>query len=1297
MSVYISGMTNRFASKLGALGIHPSMVERAIESASQEHEIVLLDGRVKRLAPFVAVEETPRGRSLTSISLYRHDLMLAEGLKRIHAGAGPLDVDAETAFRGVLPEGCSPSPDQVEAVEKVLRGGGVSILSGGPGTGKSTISKAIINGLVAAGIRPIMGVSPTGKAARRLAETTGLECSTIHSALTLVESAIGPSEFEAKAILVDECFDYSQRILTENGWERIGPIVHQEKPVRVWSKGPDGQLELKPVIRWLKNPAPEALLKIDCSRSDSLRGARLIRCTEAHKIYTPSGKRRAGDLRVGDEVLVRGTGLTDEQRSILLGSLLGDGSLSGWSDGHARTSPQIVLVQGVDQSEYLEQKVLVLGDLASDVAPGASGYTGEESILRCSVRVTDETWDLASEMEEDGEHVSGRRRWRPTRAFLGRLDARAIAVWFMDNGSTTWVDAKEPWRNCQLHTERFSRSTQDLFVEFFARFGIEAVVRGGSNGLSWLAFNKRGSEALLDLIRPFVPACMAWKLKDYRADEPWAEWGPPAMQPEVCVGRVRSIESCAPERRWVYDLEVADHHNYVAGNVVVSNCSMLSTELGARLVSHVATGTRVIFVGDVDQLPSIDPGAVLRDLIAADCFSVARLTQVHRQDEFSLIPEVAKAINEGRAPDRIGGDCCFVECPDANALPLWVYQYLVETMPNYITSIRQQRGKTGVAVPGDIQIIAPMKKGPVGTMALNLFIQDKVTGQGTKEFDVPIRSSGGVQMSARAGDRVIHKKNDREMGVVNGEVGYVVDADPMGVETHSYANLAVKSEGTSAKHVLVVRYEDGAEEKHVAYTKAHARDLELAYAITVHCVAPRTLVMTEKGMQRIEDVASTGHVLTPGGMKPYTEVHRGPRTQMFRIRTRCGYTLDATGEHGLDVWRDGRYVREVASRLVVGDTLRLKLGWDGPSEAPAPPPPPAADVRSFSVRFPRALDEDVAEFLGLMVGDGTVFSRGIRLLKRHPEVVSRWVELVERLFGRTPKEVDVGDKKATCYELCSTPVASWLEAVGGMMPKAKAVPDCVLQAPLRIQAAFLRGLFEDGTASLREHIEWTNASTALVDDVQVMLLGQGIISARGRGVSSKGIDRRRYLYIYGQSVSLFAERIGFISKFKQDRAESWSFERCRYIIPQTPEQIDALPMTPKDRHNAKVSGGVTRSKAIAYGILSDDLMWHHDSIESIEIVEGRAFCLSVPDGHQFIQNGFSGWNSYQGSQSPGVILVLHPEHKAMLTRGIAYTGLTRAAECALIIGTSEAVGQAAARASDNNRRTRLAERLGENT
>lgn len=458
---------NRFATKLGALGIHPSMVERAIESASQEHLIPLPDGRVKRLAPFVAVEETPRGRSLTSISLYRSDVVLAEGLKRVHAGAGALDVDAATAFRGVLPEGCEPSPDQVEAVEKVLRGGGVSVLTGGPGTGKSTISKAIINGLTAAGIRPIMGVSPTGKAARRLAETTGLECSTIHSALTLVESDIGPSEFEARAVLVDEA-------------------------------------------------------------------------------------------------------------------------------------------------------------------------------------------------------------------------------------------------------------------------------------------------------------------------------------------------------------------------------SMLSTELGARLISHVATGTRVIFVGDVDQLPSIDPGAVLRDLIAADCFSVARLTQVHRQDEFSLVPEVAKAINEGRAPDRVGGDCCFVECPDPNALPSWVHQYLVETMPNYITSIRQQRGKTEVAVPGDIQVIAPMKKGPVGTMALNLFIQDKVTGQGTKEFDVPIRSSGGVQMSARSGDRVIHKKNDRELGVVNGEVGYVVDADPMGVETHSYANLSVKSDGTSAKHVLVVRYEDGADEKHVAYTKSQARDLELAYALTIH-------------------------------------------------------------------------------------------------------------------------------------------------------------------------------------------------------------------------------------------------------------------------------------------------------------------------------------------------------------------------------------------------------------------------------------------------------------------------------
>ena len=108
-----------------------------------------------------------------------------------------------------------------------------------------------------------------------------------------------------KLIVVDECFHYEQRILTEDGWQTIGKVVENKLQCRVWSFNKETHaLELKPIVRWIKNPAPESLLKIDASRTGSMRNARVIRCTPEHKILTPTGYVRAGELKVGDDLIV---------------------------------------------------------------------------------------------------------------------------------------------------------------------------------------------------------------------------------------------------------------------------------------------------------------------------------------------------------------------------------------------------------------------------------------------------------------------------------------------------------------------------------------------------------------------------------------------------------------------------------------------------------------------------------------------------------------------------------------------------------------------------------------------------------------------------------------------------------------------------------------------------------------------------------------------------------------------------------------------------------------------------------
>jgi hypothetical protein len=174
-------------------------------------------------------------------------------------------------------------------------------------------------------------------------------------------------------LVVDECFHYKQRVLTEDGWISIGVLVNTKRKCRVWAYNRQtGALELRPIVRWLRHRAPKELVQINVGRTGSMRDARLLRCTPEHKILTPTGYKRAGELKVGDELVVRGRHLTPTQFSVLVGSMLGDGSMNR----HAlRNSPQPKLTQGEDQIEWLKFKQGIFGDLAGKLTRTASGFT----------------------------------------------------------------------------------------------------------------------------------------------------------------------------------------------------------------------------------------------------------------------------------------------------------------------------------------------------------------------------------------------------------------------------------------------------------------------------------------------------------------------------------------------------------------------------------------------------------------------------------------------------------------------------------------------------------------------------------------------------------------------------------------------------------------------------------------------------------------------------------------------------------------------------------------------------------
>ncbi len=231
--------------------------------------------------------------------------------------------------------------------------------------------------------------------------------------------------------------------------------------------------------------------------------------------------------------------------------------------------------------------------------------------------------------------------------------------------------------------------------------------------------------------------------------------------------------------------------------IVVDETSMVDILLFHHLLQAVPDGAQILFVGDADQLPSVGPGAVLRDLIASSALPAVRLTEVFRQAAQSLIVQNAHRINEGQMPrwdDRDeGGDFFFVERDEPAAAAQAVCELVCQRIPE----------RFGFDPVADVQVLAPMHRGEVGTVALNTALQAALN---------PIRAqTEGRAPRFRTGDKVMQLRNDYQREVFNGDIGRVRSTDP------EDGSLSVDFEG-----------------REVRYGDADLDQLQLAYACSVH-------------------------------------------------------------------------------------------------------------------------------------------------------------------------------------------------------------------------------------------------------------------------------------------------------------------------------------------------------------------------------------------------------------------------------------------------------------------------------
>lgn len=230
--------------------------------------------------------------------------------------------------------------------------------------------------------------------------------------------------------------------------------------------------------------------------------------------------------------------------------------------------------------------------------------------------------------------------------------------------------------------------------------------------------------------------------------------------------------------------------------IIIDEFSMVDINLASVLFRCISPLTKIVIVGDVDQLPAVGCGDVLRDLIESKEITTTKLDKIHRQAANSTIITLAHSINEGVLPYSVvekQHDRNFLVCDDGKII-------------EFITSVVKQGIESGMDLVKDIQVLVPMYKGLIGIDAINYKLQDAFNADGEE-----VNYNG---KRFRLNDKVIQLVNNQEENVMNGDIGYI---------------RAINKDKDTFKS-LDVQFDFGS----VNYQKDQLDDISLAYAISIH-------------------------------------------------------------------------------------------------------------------------------------------------------------------------------------------------------------------------------------------------------------------------------------------------------------------------------------------------------------------------------------------------------------------------------------------------------------------------------
>jgi recombination protein RecA len=422
-----------------------------------------------------------------------------------------------------------------------------------------------------------MGDQTVGLQARMMSQAMRKLAGNLNRANTL---CIFTNQIREKIGVMFGCFHYDTRVVLADGsTEKIGKIVNQRLPVEVMSMDPEtGKISPRRVVEWYDNGETDEWLQFEVEAGGG-SGKRKFACTPNHVIFTPEGERQAWEIEEGDEVLVavKEYALAEDQMKLILGSLLGDGSLRYASTHNAAFR----VGHGERQREYCEWKQEMLSPFAHGIGRTGNGIGFDTIPMRQLAALRDAVY------ASDG-------RKTVNSDLLSQLDERSIAAWYCDDG--TFGGHYKRWGHgkATICVAGLSIDDRERVAQRCEELGMGRPTLSGNN----LLFSGERTRKFQERIAPYVHPSLDYKLHpELRGQFKWQ--APTHTDYKAELESRRSLRPVGmrvlrkyskpptPRKRHRYDLQVEGNHTYLADHVVVHNSP--ETQPGGRALKFYSS------------------------------------------------------------------------------------------------------------------------------------------------------------------------------------------------------------------------------------------------------------------------------------------------------------------------------------------------------------------------------------------------------------------------------------------------------------------------------------------------------------------------------------------------------------------------------------------------------------------------------------------------------------------------------------------------------------------------------------